>query len=804
MDHLLQVLQWDAAVTGIDLANKLKTLMLVAFQDNVQPLAYAATITIGNSITCSGKLIGEGRDALNPKGKMIELKQFGVSLGLLPKGTASMLSESPGGVKTFLLICGLKMWLKEASSIGDVLYQFALLQGVQGQVPISASTLADVVDVLLAYTPRLTEAASEHLKHLDSQIFALCGGLSHLPQRIYHIESSESLAALITSAFQQYTNQEVRYVTLRGSVSAMWIIALLTWLLPDDVCATCKGQVVCGQGSAKITIDLQEHGQETAVWTVETWRASKIEHLIPISFQESQPPQHVPWRITKQFIRAEYDFSDELLSILGQLSGYLVRILVESGQIQGETHLCTNLAEFISPDAVRKYEFINRDFGWDDIRDQDLYDKLQNSLNAWNLLDGTYSWKKLRPSEDFISHFQSWITPCIESSYPMSFLKLDTDPFKLRDLTNLAVITATSALGRLMVKTSRVEQGTEYNPCIYFATYKERIKMVDLLMSKRGIKYQDFRRALYSCILSCLETGESLDTVLVIEQDGLLLYPNIMLGGKVKRTGAFDLIIQPGTIRTGSSQRYKRIRETVRKDNQSTGALVEPISVKAFSESEYIGFEPKTDWMVPPPELLAYTTVQGDSILIRPTLRIFTTDVVDMTRIPQSVAFSPSAHRQAPQRSDLSANSIEVQFRYLDALKTLATALLVTRSSALSVREESDLAGRYRDVLTQTAWLHPASVACCKRFFIIHEIEQRFIVYVAGDPELTLFQLSNVSEQIRTVIMKKGCNLMQAVSEAERDRARSMETEKETKEETKEKEDERVDKRSWVIIMGDF
>ena len=85
MDNMLQVLQWDAALTGIDLANKLKSLMLVAFQDNVQPLACAAAISICNSITCSGKLIGEGRDALNPESNLIKLKTLGISLGLVPK-----------------------------------------------------------------------------------------------------------------------------------------------------------------------------------------------------------------------------------------------------------------------------------------------------------------------------------------------------------------------------------------------------------------------------------------------------------------------------------------------------------------------------------------------------------------------------------------------------------------------------------------------------------------------------------------------------------------------------------------------
>ena len=374
------MLQWDLALTGIDLANKLKTLMLVTFQDNVQPLAFAAMIAIGDSITCSGELIGEGRDALNPKGNIVKLKSFGVSLGLLPKGTASLLSESPGGIKTFLLISGLRMWLKKASLIGDVLYQIALYQGIQNHFPVSASTLADVTDVLLPYTPRLTEAVSEHMKSMDAEVYRLCGP-TRLPRKIYHVESPESLAKLLNSLFHHLMNQEHRYILLKGSVSAMWIITLLTWLLPKDVCVTFMSHVLWGQADAKVTIELQEYGQETTLWQMESWRVSAVEDVMSFRdshpFPESQPPQHIPWRIIRQYIRAEYEFSDAILSILGQLGGYLVKAFIHMGQIQDGTYSRNSLEALIKNGATSKHVSIMKDFGWDDIPDQKLYAALE-------------------------------------------------------------------------------------------------------------------------------------------------------------------------------------------------------------------------------------------------------------------------------------------------------------------------------------------------------------------------------------------------------------------------------------------
>ena len=770
MDNILQVLQWDAALTGVDLANKLKTLMLVAFQDNVQPLACAATIAIGDSITCSGELIGEGRDALNPKGKVVELKSFGVSLGLLPKGTASTLSESPGGVKAFLLISGLRMWLKEASLIGDVFYQIALQQGIQNQMPVSASTLADVTDVLLAYTPRLTEAASEHLKYMDSQIYRLCGP-SRVPRKIYHVESPESLARLLNSVFRHYMNQEARYVVLKGSVSAMWIITLLTWLLPDDVCTVFKNQVIWGRADAKITIELPEFGQESTQWIIQSWTASAIEDIIP--FGDSQPAQHVPWRITRQCIRAEHEFSDEILSILGQLSGYLVKAFIEVGQIQDGTYFRTNLDELISKEATSKYESIMKEFGWDDRPDSDLYAALEErSLEFKGLVSESRTL-------EYVGRFRKVIKSCIYKAHPKFIENLGTDLPKQEDILNLAVIIATSALGSLMVGKSKVEHGVGYSPCIHFATYRERERMVELLMSVDGIEYRRFRSSIYSCILSCMETGESMDTVLVVEQDGLLLYPKIILGGKVEKTSAFNLVIQPGAIRTESSQRYKFIRETLKRDYQSSGVPSEPACVKAFSGSEYIGLKPKTDWMAQPPELLTYTSIQGDSILVRPTLRVFPKDTISRTTTSRLGALNLFTSRQFSQRPNSPIDSIEVRFRYLDVLENLATALLVPKSIAFSIRAESSLAKKCRQVLDQTAWLHPASSTRSKPISGISDTEWRFIVCTENNLALTLFQLSIGTKSGRTVIMEKGCNLMQAVHAAEEAR-----------------------KRSWVIIVG--
>ena len=761
MDNLLQVLQWDAALTSIDLADKLKSSMLVAFQDNVQPIACAAAISIGNSITCSGKLVGTGRDALNPENNLIKLKSWGISLGFLPKGTASILSESPGGVKVFLLISGLKMWLKEASLIGDLLYELGLLLGIQNQIPISASTLSDVADVLLAYTPGLTESALKHQEHIESQVHRLCG--SSKPRKLYHIQSAEFVAKMIFQVFQQYIDQDITYVVLKGSASAMWIATLFTWLLPDEICMTFMGESICGRGGAKVVIELQERGQETDHWSLQIWTASTFDKVLSFHFYDTLPPQSLPWRITRAFIQAECEFSDKMLSILGQLSSYLIKVLVEIGGVYSPAFNRRPLEELVSTDTLSRYESIITELGWKEEPDSGFRAVLERRSPNFRRLESEKT--KIGVYEE---RFRKEIKDAICEAYPGFVDELWTDLPKQEDLLNLAIMVSTSALGHLMIKRSKNNAetaSTTFIPYIHLASYKERMAMVEQLLSIEGIAYQWLRRTLYSCILSSVEIGETLDNVLVVEQHGLLLFPKIILEEeKIEPSSAFEFCVQPGAIRNLSSQRYKFVREV------GYRGLIDPMSssesfegIKAFSGSEYIGIKPRTDWMSQSPEMHAYISIQGNSLLIRSILRVFP---ATNTTMPSTFRIlNPFGNRGALQQADSSTSCQDVQFQYQMALKTLATAFLVAKSSSFSIRAESNLAKRHQSILTSTMWLYPGS---SRRNFSTAgtQKQSRIVVYTGDDKGLLLSHL-NLSDLDHIFLMGSGCNIMQAIHKAE-------------------------------------
>ena len=665
----------------------------------------------------------------------------------------------------FLLICGLKIWLKEAGPIGDLLYELGLLQGIQTQIPISASTLGNVVDVLLAYTPCLTDAALKHMEIINSRVHGLCD--SSIPRKVYHVQSAEFVAKMISTVFQQYTDQDISYVVLKGSVSAMWVITLFTWLLPDDIGMIFKGELICGRGDAKVTMELQEYGQETGHWSLQTWTASAMNKVISLHAHGSLPLQELPWRITRQFIQAEYEFSDKMLSITGQLSTYLIKIFIEMGGVQNSSHDGYTLLEaLVGTDTLNRYESIATEFGWKETPDKNFQAALEKRSQNFRGLDSD-----ALPVRGYPERLRNEIKAAIYEAFPSFIDELWTDLTKQEDLLNLAIMVTTSALGHLMAQRSGNKNGTTtYIPYIHLATYKEREHMIELLLSTRGIEYRRFRRTLYSCILSSIDTEEALDDALVIERDGLLLYPKIILDEEeIERSSAFEFCIRPGVIKTESAQRYKFVRELSQRDPKdpliSMSSKLE--SVKAFSGSDYIGIKPRTDWMAQPPEFLAYISIQGDSLLIRSILRVF--PAASTTTQSAFRALNPFATRTAPQQLDISPPWVDWRFQYRDVLETLATAFFVPKSS-FSIHAESSLAKKYRNVLDSTLWLYPGSPqrGTVPENFGDNSLDYRFIVYTGSNKGLTLFQLSNGTDlHSKTVLMERGCNLMQAIHAAE-------------------------------------
>ena len=339
MSSLAELIQWDIGLTAVDVLNKIGTLIKVTSQDKVHPQACLAAIEIGDFLECSPKLIGQGKEALCTKSNLRSLHGFGIILGLLPKSTATYLSTSSGGVKVFLLVCGLKLWLKEAEAIGDVLFEVIINSDtrIQDRVPTSASDLSGLMDVLLAYTPQLTENLIERSEQIGSDIQRICGQ-SKAPRGIYDVPPAQHTAALFTKLFQSLRNQEISRISLKGSVSATWFGILLPWLLPNDFAFVFRTHFLWGKMDAKIAMELEEPGDETAELRVQMWTEASLEALIHVDhhFERSQRPRFIPQKITRNYLQSTYDFSKDVLDMLGVVGGVIVRVLVEMGHIDDE------------------------------------------------------------------------------------------------------------------------------------------------------------------------------------------------------------------------------------------------------------------------------------------------------------------------------------------------------------------------------------------------------------------------------------------------------------------------------------
>ena len=456
------------------------------------------------------------------------------------------------------------------------------------------------------------------------------------------------------------------------------------------------------------------------------------------------------------------------------MSSMLVLVLVEMGTIQdGSQRYRTDILVILSIDGVGRYGHVIEEFGWRcetarcDHKDCEfpsfnskLYESLnQQGLNSRRLVfDGTGACvEQLRKNLKAVL--------CIVYSEFMQRLSKDMRELsKQDDILDLAFVIATSALGGLMIKHSTAAPDVEYNAYIDFALYKDRQSTVDQLLSRYGMGFDAFRRTIYSCILCRSENFGSLDDILAVEQDGLILYPSILIGSKLERNSAFNLIVRPGMIKNESLQRYRYVREVSHRDLSQDFLSSDIESVQAFSGQQYVGLTPKRNWMSQPPEFIMRTSTREDSILVKPTLRVFPKHSSNtiLSNIFSTTEGSRHSGPMKPYR--------EIRLHHLHALENLACALVVSRPT-LTPRAEEALAKRFRTVLDETVWLHLASSRRSlinRRANSIGDGGGRFIVCTDTDVELTLFQLSHSAHSSgRYVVMENGGNLVQAIQKGE-------------------------------------
>ena len=341
---------------------------------------------------------------------------------------------------------------------------------------------------------------------------------------------------------------------------------------------------------------------------------------------------------------------------------------------------------------------------------------------------------------------------------------------------------ATSALASLFLED--LDSNNLFQQTSYFsvAIFHDRSKFIEKVISQSGIDFKGLQRSIFACIF-CAFDQDFVGDEIVIAREGLILYPAALFSPRIEKQGALNLALHPGTIRLDSlneqklnHKRYRYVREVSQKDNFSGFSSSEVESVKAFSGSKYLGLIPKTDWMAKEPDFFAVSSIKGDSIFVKPTLRIYRSRPTN-SKMPVHQPKALSAFDNSPHKwtSGISTSAYhEVHFTYLEALEGLACCLYVPRSGTFTTSAEKSLAVQLRRELDCTAWLCPSSQMRVdpdrRQPGKTNQSSARFIVHTGNNPHLAFYQLSmSQPGSLRYVLVERGCNLVKAVQGVEKE-----------------------------------
>ena len=320
--------QWDVSATSIASSQKLLELIAAASEDNVQPQAVLALCALGSIIHPSPELIGTAVDALGGT-KNVKLENLKLAIGLRIGGTALHLRQTTPGLAVFLLICALKLWHID-NDVGIILHRMAVKSGVISRWPASSQQFCDAVDAVAGHAGTILPV--NHLCEIGSAI--LSAGIDDATRQVLYKEiSTEALADILTHTFTSLQNADVKRVSLNGATSAMWLIAILTWIIPDTVCVVAGGCQIIGPQESRVVIELGLPITTLYDWEIVEWkRESSLQTLISAG-SELVVRTCASRMVTKHRFQSLYKLSASQTSIIGHFAGAVLRLFVECGSL---------------------------------------------------------------------------------------------------------------------------------------------------------------------------------------------------------------------------------------------------------------------------------------------------------------------------------------------------------------------------------------------------------------------------------------------------------------------------------------
>ena len=684
--------QWDVGSTSIASTQKLLELIGAVSEDNVQPQAVLAFCALGTVIRPTPELIGSAVDALGGT-KNVKLQNLKLAIGLRMDGTASYLRQSSPGIATFLLTCALKLWYTD-DNVGNILHELALRSGVVSQYPASPQQFCRIIEAVSGHAGRILPVS--HLSKVGSAILD-AGVDTSIMQVLYKEISNEAVADILTYTLSGLHNSEVKLMSLKGAMSAIWIIALLTWLIPDDVCVIAAGRLIVGPENARLLIELGLPISNENVWEFVEWKKElPLRNLISAGdFIINQ--LHVSRLMTRQRLQCLYKLSSAQIIIIGQFTGAILCYFVEHGTIfhqaigqrirdNGERYdpvigktPVTSLLEVAGTWFRDAFPNLMQEYGWtmDDLcpGQQELFD----ILRSW---EG----QPQNDSSTIQSSFEEYLVKLAITLHG-PFLDLTT----LKDCMNYAIAVASDALIFVTRDSAASWEGIEALGTSIEEHHESEI--VARILHKVPFTIGLLRSTILERL--CPYKTETNADILITSSSGCVIYPSFVLEPSLRQESALALNIKLGSIKRGA-ERFSVVRETraeLGEKIDSTG------TVQLFADDSFVRPVPTTtDQQV---DLEVLSSISGTTLMIKSVL------------IFQMSAPVPSSKGVSQVQRPGQSSKVTRDFSWVQAMMALAVAKYMASDEMVTLREEEalakSLASDQPETLAMLQWILPSS-----------------------------------------------------------------------------------------------
>ena len=376
--------QWDVAKTSFDTVSQLRELIGISSQPNVQPQAILAAENLGYGLVVSPKRLEDAITALGGNDS-VRLESIQGTVGLRSKELQRIMRQSTPLLQFFFVVTASKPCFTD-TELGDLVFNMMARTSVLKRFPVSSSQLTQLIHTFSAHSETIVPIPHMH------QI-AVAVSAEYLDAGLYDRMDPEALAELLIRVFEDFVDQSVMEMTLKGHMHAVFLATLFSWLLPESAHITVGTRIIKGHPGMKLTVEITAEGSN--MWELDTFKldGDVTKYVFESPRDEIADLYRLPLDQAKCYFDDHYcsDVEDagqrrKAINAMGELARILTVFFSEQGRLflakdccKDHPQKCLTASVFrvMSDSGVAVYSNAMSAYGWISSSEWDLHSMSQ-------------------------------------------------------------------------------------------------------------------------------------------------------------------------------------------------------------------------------------------------------------------------------------------------------------------------------------------------------------------------------------------------------------------------------------------